>query len=675
MRTLSTRSAASSLLLTRSSVEVGGGHPATAGARGQLAWQTGSRRSFFGLGEIVGVLTNPSEVLRSLSESKRLLEEARQELQEAKERSQIPASHTFSPLPGFFDRPNEIKAIERCLSGVPTFTVLFGASSVGKTALLRQVLSSDKYHVLHFDLRIAGFADLASLYFSLSTQLESYFASIPDLLGREYGWGEFEKESWAFKHDRLEVQKRLQNGGEVKTSDVAHLLELFQSALLSYWNFKPMTEAQRKRAEQKQKELEQAKKEGKDSASSSKSASSSSSSKTPAKPSPTKTDPVLYASHHANDPTEARLRQGAAVPRPKQEQEPVDDLLEARSLRAKQEAEEKKVKEDEARKKEEEDGKEDEPQPPPKRVPVFFLDEGHKLPALIQSEDTMKTFLDALLVLTKQDRLLHVIQATSDPFFLHWLRQMNIMQHCAILSVGDVSKSEAKKYFDDILLPHVPEKLRHKIPFDELYNVFGGKLAHLSDYVGGEFVNSDGEITPKYSSHCLQALSLLNLQLIHSAPSSSGDDTSARGFQIYSSLASASPHSAPSPYGSSEDSGPAFHPRDLLTVMQRLQPGAEDELPYFPLCRELGARAVDGMIRGRVLELRWSRTITEEGDLEEKRKRRDGQLREGRREKAERLLPPVVVPTTPVVRWAMGEVLKEYEGEGWLEKLETRKET
>jgi AAA+ ATPase superfamily predicted ATPase len=92
---------------------------------------------------------------------------------------------------------------------VPAFTVLFGSSSVGKTALLRQVLSdSDKYHVLHFDLRIAGFADLSSLYFSLSQQLESYFAVIPEQMGSEWGWDEFEKESWAFKVSRKTVLRQ-----------------------------------------------------------------------------------------------------------------------------------------------------------------------------------------------------------------------------------------------------------------------------------------------------------------------------------------------------------------------------------------------------------------------------------------------------------------------------------
>ncbi|GAA5866076.1 hypothetical protein JCM8547_000588 [Rhodosporidiobolus lusitaniae] len=684
LRTARTLPGSSSLLLSSSNrrldvgVASGGG-----GCAGRLAE---TKRTFFGIGEILGVLTNPSEVLRSLSESKKLLEEARQELNDQREKSQIPPSHTFSPLPGFFDRPNEIKALQRALGSVPTFTVLFGASSTGKTALLRQVLSSDKYHVLHFDLRIAGFADLASLYFSLSTQLESYFAAIPDLLGREYGWGEFEKESWAFKHSRHEIMERLEGGGEVKTSDVAHLLELFQSALLSYWSFQPMTPAQRQRFEQRKKEDEEAAKDKKPSRPSSSSSSSSLDSKSPSTSSTSSStsnpDPVLYASHHSNDPTEARMRQGA-VPAPKLEKEGKDkekeDLFSARSIRAEEDEEGRKGgrnKEVEEKRKRE-DEEDEEPKPPPKRVPCLFIDEAHKLPALIKDEESMRCLLDAFTTLTKQDRLLHVIHATSDPQYQTWLRQMNVMQHCQILSIGDTSKAEANKYFGTVLLPHIPDKIRHKISFGEVYSVFGGKLAHLGDYAG-EFVNSDGEIPPLHSSHFLQAHSLLNLQLIHSTPfpssasSAEGDDEtdSPRGFRIMSSLAQASPTSAPSPYTSPSDSGPDFSHTDLLTVMRRLQPpsfgGTDDELPYFPLCRELGPRAVDGMVRGKVLELRWSRTITPEGDLEARRRKVEKEMREGVPKKKDsdgRSHFPVVVPTTPVVRYAMGEVLKEYEEE------------
>lgn len=53
-------------------------------------------------------------------------------------------------------------------------------------------------------------------------------------------------------------------------------------------------------------------------------------------------------------------------------------------------------------------------------------------PALIRSTDAMKCLLDAMLVITKQDRLCHVIHATSDPFYQTWLRQLNVMQHCKV---------------------------------------------------------------------------------------------------------------------------------------------------------------------------------------------------------------------------------------------------
>jgi hypothetical protein len=70
-------------------------------------------------------------------------------------------------------------------------SLLFPASVV-----LREVYSRGKYYVLHFDLRIAGFADLSSLYTSLSQQMEQYFEEISNTMA---GYKEFEKEAWGFK--------------------------------------------------------------------------------------------------------------------------------------------------------------------------------------------------------------------------------------------------------------------------------------------------------------------------------------------------------------------------------------------------------------------------------------------------------------------------------------------
>ncbi len=65
------------------------------------------------------------------------------------------------------------------------------------------------------------------------------------------------------------------------------------------------------------------------------------------------------------------------------------------------------------------------------RLLRFRLNDAFR-PGLIQSVEAMKALLDSMLVLTKQDRLCHVIHATSDPFYQTWLRQLNVMQHCKV---------------------------------------------------------------------------------------------------------------------------------------------------------------------------------------------------------------------------------------------------
>lgn len=104
-------------------------------------------------------------------------------------------------------------------------------------------------------------------------------------------------------------------------------------------------------------------------------------------------------------------------------------------------------------------------------------------PSLVQSTETMKCLLDSMLVLTKQDRLCHVVHATSDPFYQNWLRQLNVVQHCKIVTIDDCSRTETRTYFLERILPSVPEALRPTLSFDVLYEAFGGKLAHWQDYI------------------------------------------------------------------------------------------------------------------------------------------------------------------------------------------------
>ncbi|KAJ3180821.1 hypothetical protein HDU85_003903 [Gaertneriomyces sp. JEL0708] len=519
-----------------------------------------------GLGPILGVLANPLQTLKQLDESRRMLEETRQHLRDSYERSIIPPLHTFSRVPGFFDRKRERKVITTVLESTPSFTVLFGASSVGKTALLREVLSDDRYHVIYLDLRIAGFADLTSLHSTLSAQFENFFNRMGDLLP---GYDHFKKEALAFKHARKAVEAGGQPPSftanasspiavpaaikEVQPADVARLMEMFQSALLRYWEFDP--------------------------------------------------EKGFMQDHASGDDGEA-----SPLRKPDAKKEPAPRLVQQQLTEEKEPkwttpAQEASDGEEKAKK-------------PVKKIPVFFVDEAHKLPDLVSSQDAVKSFLDSLVVITKQDRLCHVLHVTSDTFYMHWLRQMNVGQHCKMITIGDCDKEETKEYFEKHLLPTVPEKLRDGIQFDAVFNVLGGKLAHWSDYVT-DFINSQGTMTMESFSHFLQAYSYIQFYLLD--PS----------FSTYTSIP-AHPTKKPENFTSA----------DLLTLMRILTTPPHFAL-YFPLCRKLGQPAVDAMIKSRVLELRYSRfeTFDVQGAPAER---------------------PFVCAMSPVMQCAMKVVLKEW---------------
>lgn len=133
----------------------------------------------------------------------------------------------------------------------------------------------------------------------------------------------------------------------------------------------------------------------------------------------------------------------------------------------------------------------------------------------------------------------------------------------------------------------------------------------------------------------------------------------------------------------------------LLKVMSRLTQPDVTYLPYFLLCREMGVRAVDGMVKGRVLDLRWTETVSREGG-EEGRGRAalhpvaensgtivhqleavesadagdmvsvpEGEVGQGHLgvydEEPDMIVGPKLVPVTPIMRFAMREVVQEYE--------------
>ncbi|KAK5937605.1 hypothetical protein PMZ80_010225 [Knufia obscura] len=513
-------------------------------------------RSFFGLGEIMGVLTNPAETLRQLNKSKDMLKKAKEDMQLADEAKKIPRKHTFSRLPGFHGRKVEQALLRKIFSNNPKLTVLFGATSVGKTALLREVLATEDYYVIRFDLRISGFANLRTLYIALCEQFQEFFETMHD--------EEMEKQKLTFKHlaRGLMEKEQAEGGYAVTVADLANLMESLQSASLKYWEYDPKTKSK------KQKDAE-----GQDE--------------------PNRSNDLQK--HQTNTP---------------------ETLQGERSVKAEDNTNTSKGDDDDKTFK--------------KRPIVFLMDEAHKLPALVDDQLSLKVLLDTLLVLTKQDRLCHVLLSTSDSFFHHFLRKMNVGHHAQLLTVGDCTREDTHSYFKEHIMLSVPASLASRLEFEPIYEAFGGKLAHINNYVSA-WVNADGKMTPYISAIFIQAYTLLQFHLTRAK------------FETYSPLSTAIAGT------NDEDDDAKFTPDDLLYVMRKMV----DEpysMPYFGLCREIGTEQVDSMIKTRILELRWTKSMTPEQNWVERKWSEDGVER------------PVVLPMTRIIRRAMEVVLREEAG-------------
>lgn len=506
----------------------------------QKPW-TPQSRTFFGLGEIAGVIANPAETLRQLNESREMLNKAREDMELAREAKKIPKKHTFSRLPGFHGRKAEIALLRKVLDKDPKMTVIFGATSVGKTALLREVLATEDYFVVKFDLRISGFADLRTLYLALCEQFQTFFNEMRD--------EEMAKQALTFKHLILQLaDKESKEGGYVSTvADLASLMESLQSALLKYWEYDPT-----KTEDQDSQDLSNAK----------------------------------------DKPAERKIEKAVA-----------STLLQSASTST-----ELTFK---------------------KRPIVFLFDEAHKLPALLDDQLSLKVLLDTLLVLTKQDRLCHVLFCTSDPFFQHFLRSMNVGHHAQLMTIGDCSREETLTYFLEQMVPAVPKNLAGQLGthFDEIWDAFGGKLSHVNDYVAS-WANADGHLTPLQSAIFIQAYTLLQLHLTRSS------------FETFSPLST-------STAGTSTSEDDARFTRDDLLLVMRTMTQPPYSAPYFTLCRQIGTPQLDSMIQARILEVRWTRTVTPEEGWVERLWSEDGVER------------PVVLPMTRMIRRAMEVILGE----------------
>lgn len=571
--------------------------------------------------ELLQALASPFDTIRQIKNTKKMLEDAKEEFMEQYELSKVPRVNTFQPFPDFYTRARETRAIQKALITQPSFLVVFGGSSVGKTALLRKVLSGDttpldltkkradsveyeeydtdlhpstikkdgqKYIVMHIDMRIAGFADMNGLAIRLASQFEQFFETISNtpeedgILKTEEECQDqdlnherinahyasqykdaFKGHMMAFRQLRKQFQARMEksisvNGTTsqvVTIGDISNIMERFQSSLYAYWQFEVDTEEAKSATErQKAQEAEQRQRIG-----------------------------FLKRSKNRNGLVDI------------QAQQELDEL--ERRLRVLKQNMNRRHKSPMA------DSK--------KRLPVILIDEAHRLPALVESQDCIKTLLDSFLVLTKQDRLCHVIHTTSDPFYLHWLRAFNIAQHTKIITINDCTYQEAHDYFYNSLLPSTIEKLsspgliKQRLPqFEDIWDVFGGRIAHMSDYIA-EFIFSDGTISPQQSSHFTQAYNNVKFHLTHHA------------FVTHSSIPDAA-------FREAEFDSKVFKLiiQDLLASQDVTRETSKPLLPkysldYFDICEKYGAEKVNAIVSSRLLDISWSPAAAESFELSE----------------------------------------------------------
>ncbi|CAG8761416.1 uncharacterized protein OCT59_016543 [Rhizophagus irregularis] len=89
--------------------------------------------------------------------------------------------------------------------------------------------------------------------------------------------------------------------------------------------------------------------------------------------------------------------------------------------------------------------------------PILVIDEANLLNRLsynsVEGTILLKTFLDWLVLNTKQTSHFHVVLTSSDSFFFNWIVDYLNVLHASSYIVGDLSKKEAEEYFEKHVLP------------------------------------------------------------------------------------------------------------------------------------------------------------------------------------------------------------------------------
>ncbi|RGB30556.1 Archaeal ATPase-domain-containing protein [Rhizophagus diaphanus] len=128
--------------------------------------------------------------------------------------------------------------------------------------------------------------------------------------------------------------------------------------------------------------------------------------------------------------------------------------------------------------------------------PILVIDEANSLNRLgyssVEGEVLLKTFLDWLVLNTKQTNRFHVVLTSSDSFFYNWIEERLHNPNVHSYVVGDLSKEEAEEYFEKHVLPkNGCKELEGK--FDHVRKITGTRMLIIDKYVK-EYKISNGKL-------------------------------------------------------------------------------------------------------------------------------------------------------------------------------------
>eukprot|EP00291_Cryptomonas_curvata_P019881 CAMPEP_0172160678 /NCGR_PEP_ID=MMETSP1050-20130122/5690_1 /TAXON_ID=233186 /ORGANISM="Cryptomonas curvata, Strain CCAP979/52" /LENGTH=394 /DNA_ID=CAMNT_0012830465 /DNA_START=110 /DNA_END=1294 /DNA_ORIENTATION=+ len=210
---------------------------------------------------------------------------------------------------------------------------------------------------------------------------------------------------------------------------------------------------------------------------------------------------------------------------------------------------------------------------------VLFIDEANELTTLASNDkETFRSFLSFIVRISKQDQRLHVLFASSDSLYVQWLTSCFGLkfEHVNTITLGDLPKAEAYRYFEHVIKTKHPEAKRELFPneadFDKVFSITGGRMMYIKQYVG-YVARSGSQPTVETSGIVRAAVSRVGLEL---------------------------------------DSGSRS---EMLRIMEKLSLSESESLKYDELVKEIGFETVRQMIGQNLLYYRATESIS--GDSNE----------------------------------------------------------